>query len=501
MIKVVLLKVSTLRFFLQDPNQAFFMDKLKFINCPSLRPILSATGTPTYDLAKFLVPILKPLTENEYTVHDSFSFANDVRKLSSKNLMASLDVESLFTNIPLEETIDNIINDLYLSTEKVHNFEKHELKQLLMFAAFESFFVFDGEYYIQVDGVAMGSPLGPTLANAFLCYYEKKWLRECPEKFLPNVYKRYVDDIFVTFESYSQLLKFVDYMNHQHPNLKFTFEVEQNNSFSFLDVKICRENDRFTTSIYRKPTFSGVFTHFDSFIPTSYKHGLVNTLIFRCFKICSSYEKIHNEIVSLKDILKHNSYPKNFIDNCIKKIFDKLYVSKKVYQTAEKKSLLIVLPFLGRLSFETRNRLSSCIKSQLPFCSLKIAYQSKNRFSNLFKFKESIPKYLRSHLIYKFMCSCCNATYYGETKRHLFVRASEHLGITPLTQKRVKNPKKSAIIDHILLEGHNATYDDFSILTTESNEFKLHLKESLLIKRDKPELNRNCYTHPLELFD
>ena len=105
-------------------------------NCPSLRPILSAIGTPTYDLAKFLVPILKPLTENEYTVHDSFSFGN-VRKPSSKNLMASLDVESLFTNIPLEVTIDNTINDLYLSTEKVHNFEKHELKQLLMFAAFK----------------------------------------------------------------------------------------------------------------------------------------------------------------------------------------------------------------------------------------------------------------------------------------------------------------------------------------------------------------------------
>ena len=69
--------------------------------------------------------------------------------------MVSLDVESLFTNIPLEETIDNIINDLYLSTEKVLNFEKHELKQLLMFAKCESFFVFDGDYYIQVDGVAM----------------------------------------------------------------------------------------------------------------------------------------------------------------------------------------------------------------------------------------------------------------------------------------------------------------------------------------------------------
>ena len=82
-------------------------------------------------------------------------------------------------------------------------------------------------------------------------------------------------------------------MNHQHSNLKFTFEVEQNNSFSFLDVKIFRENNRFTTSIYRKPTFSGVFTHFNSFIPASYKDGLVNTLIFQCFRICSSYEKIH----------------------------------------------------------------------------------------------------------------------------------------------------------------------------------------------------------------
>ena len=125
----------------------------------------------------------------------------------------------------------------------------------------------------------MGSPLGRTLANAFLCLFEKKCLSECPVEFLPSVCKRYVDDIFVTFNSYSQLLKFVDYMNHQHPNIKFTFEVEKND-FSFLDVKICRENNKFTTSVFRKPTFSGVFTNFDSFTLISYKHGLVNTLMF-----------------------------------------------------------------------------------------------------------------------------------------------------------------------------------------------------------------------------
>ena len=232
-------------------------------NCPSFRPILSAIGTPTYHLAKFFVPILKPLTENEYTVHDSFSFSSEVSKFNAKNLMASLDVESLFTNIPLEETIDNIINDFFLTTGKIHNFEREELKQLFTFAAYEYFFIFDGECSTQIDGVAMGSPLGPTLANAFLCHFEKKWLSECPAEFLPSVYKRYVADIFVTFNSYSQLLKFVNYMKHQLPNIKFTFEVENNNNFSFLDVKTWRENNKFSTSVFRKPTFSGIFTKFD----------------------------------------------------------------------------------------------------------------------------------------------------------------------------------------------------------------------------------------------
>ena len=93
-----------------------------------------------------------------------------------------------------------------MTTDKVHNFEREELKQLLTFAAYESFFILDGEYYSQIDGVAMGSPLGPTLANAFLCHFEKKWLSECPVEFFPNVYQRYVDEIFVTFNSYSQFI-------------------------------------------------------------------------------------------------------------------------------------------------------------------------------------------------------------------------------------------------------------------------------------------------------
>ena len=100
------------------------------------------------------------------------------------------------------------------------------------------------------------------------------------------------------------------------------------------------------------------------------------------------------------------------------------------------------------------------------------------------------------------MCSCCNADCYGESEGHFFVRASKHLDVSYLTGKRnPKNPKKSAIIDHILLKEQNASFEDFTILLKESNQFKLHLNESFLIKRGKPELNRNIYSYPLELFD
>ena len=310
----------------------------------------------------------------------------------------------------------------------------------------------------------MGSSLGQTLAKAFLCHFEKKWLSECSVEFLTNVYNRYVDDTFVSFNSYLQLFKFLDYMNHQHPNIKFTFEVWKSNNFSFLYVKICRENNKFTIPVFRKSTFSGVFTTFDSVIPISYKNGLVNTLMFQCFKVCSSYENLHTEIVYLKKCFKRDIYPDGFVDRCIKKFFDKLYITKKIIKRI-KNQFLIILQLLGHLSFETRNRLNSCIRNKLRSCSLWIEFQLKTHQSSLFNFKDSIPKYFRSHVISKFSCSYSNPTYYGESERHIFVRASEHLGITPLTQERVKKPKKSAIVDHILIKGHNSMYDDFPILS------------------------------------
>ena len=210
-------------------------------------------------------------------------------------------------------------------------------------------------------------------------------------------------------------------------------------------------------------------------MPVAYKFGLVYTLIHPSYSICHSYENFHEEIVLLEDIFKKNEYPQFFIDKCTKNYLKKLFVSKRISHTVDRKQALLVLPFLSPLSFEITSRLQKCFKNYIPYCSLKVVYQSKSRISNLFNFKDVVNTTLSSHILQKFMCTCCNATYYGQTQRHFLVRASEHLGITPLTGKFVKMLKKSAIFDNLLLDGHKASFDNFFILLKESNALLLLL--------------------------
>ena len=100
---------------------------------PSFRPILSAISTPTYKLAKFLVPVLEPLTTNDYTIEDSFTFAEELQTFDSKLVMASFDTESLFTNIPLQETIDPCVENLFQDRTHVDNLSKNSFRELPMF--------------------------------------------------------------------------------------------------------------------------------------------------------------------------------------------------------------------------------------------------------------------------------------------------------------------------------------------------------------------------------
>ena len=416
-----------------------------------------------------MIPILEPLTHNEFTVKDSFSFAKEITKYDSSLFMASLDVELLFTNIPLKEAINNCVSDLHNKNLYNGKLNKSDLFKLLETATSESSFIFDFLLCKQIDGVAMGSPLGPTLANAFLCHYKKEWLDNCPSHFKPIVYRRYVDDIFVLFSSKEHLQPFVDYMNKQHRCIKFTSETEKNNTFSFLDINITRQNNQFKTSVYRKSTFSGVFTHYESYVDQSYKKSLIFTLLFRCYSLCSDYTLFHLEVEKLREIFKKNSYPSSIIELSIRTFLNRLYVPKQVYSTAPKKDLLIILPFLGTMSSNFKRKLQTSIRNSLPQCNIKVILKSTNHLSSLFRFKDVIPKELRSHLVYKFSCSSCNATYYGKTERHLNVRSGEHAGLSPLTGNKVAC-KPSAISDHLLLhEDNNSSFNNFSILCCENS--------------------------------
>ena len=470
-------------------------------NCPPFRPILSAIKTPSYNIAKHLLPILEPITTNKFTIKNSFEFAKEVIEQDSGLYMASLDVESLFTNIQLEETINISCDSLFSNEAKINNFNRNDFEKLFRMALQNNFFNFDGKIYKQTDGVAMGSLLSPSLANAFLCFHEQTWLSDCPEDFKPVYYRRYVDDIFALFRSPDHLEKFTNYLNSKHKNIKFAYEKESNNSLPFLDILISRSENGFKTSVYHKPTFSGVCSNFNSFIYDGYKISLVFTMLFRTFSIVSDFSRFHTEVIHLKEILRKNAFPIKLVDNCIKNFLNKNFLNTPVTLTVKKKELFIVLPYLGNLSLALRTRLQNNINKNLPFCKIKFIFKSTTRLSNFFRFKDKVPFNLRSNVVYKFSCGRCNATYYGKTCRHLNVRIGEHSGISPLTGKKSKARKTTAVKDHMLFCDHIVSLDDFQILTSSNSEFHLKIKESLLISRDKPELNRNEKPLPLCLFD
>ena len=109
--------------------------------------------------------------------------------------------------------------------------------------------MFDGQYYDQIDGVTMVSPLGPVLANLFMCHFEEKWVMNSSIR--PTTWFRYVDDTSTFFDNKDNAVKFLDYLRSRHEHIKFTIEFEQHSEILFLGFLIKRHNNNsFSTSIY-----------------------------------------------------------------------------------------------------------------------------------------------------------------------------------------------------------------------------------------------------------
>ena len=168
---------------------------------------------------------------------------------------------------------------------------------------------------------------------------------------------------------------------------------------------------------------------------------------------------------------------------------------------ARKKQLICVLPFLGKKSLQLRSRLVNSVNKTVQFCNLKVVFRSQRKLNTLFRFKDNLNKKIRYFLVYRYTCSNCSVTSYGKTYRHFFTRAAEHMGVSNLTGKLLKNIKDSAVSDHLLQCNCTIDFDHFDIFATDVSKFNLLVKESLLIKRDNPVLNRTTKSFPLELFD
>ena len=207
-----------------------------------MRPIIFNIGTATYEIAKYLNKLLTPLSKSDYNILNTEDHMRRLReeKIPAGYKMISFDVKSLFTNVPLDETIDFILKKVYDEKKIQTNIPKKVLKELPYICTKQLHFTFNNNIYIQCVGVAMDSPLGPLLANIFMTSLDEDLiptLKSC----LCN-WKRYVDDTHAYVEP-TKVEIVLEILKNYHPNINFTFEIGKNNEINFLDPLIKKVNN------------------------------------------------------------------------------------------------------------------------------------------------------------------------------------------------------------------------------------------------------------------
>ena len=253
-----------------------------------LRPVLSVTGSSYHELGRCLAGLLQPVLErfSSHRISDSFTFAKTIQNLDiDRNVfMRSFDVSSLFTNVPFTETIKVSSEALYDKSDSPAVIPKDVFVELRKSATSSVEFSFNNTMYKQTDGVAMGSPLGPSWANIFDGYYEEKLFSKTPKT---PINLRYVDDTFAIFDHQAKADKFLTKLNTLHSSLKFTFEKEKNKCLPFPDGYVEITNIGFENSVYRKLTFTSQYLRWESFIPHKLKVSLISTLVHRAPILCT----------------------------------------------------------------------------------------------------------------------------------------------------------------------------------------------------------------------
>ena len=217
----------------------------------------------------------------------------------------------------------------------------------------------------------MISPLDPALANILVGFHESRLFDNTLK---PGVYFQFVDDTFAIFGSELDCDHIKRKLNLLHPALKFTVEKEQNNSLNFLDVLVEKDDTRFLTSTFRKPTFTGQYIRWNSFRPKTRKISLIKTLIHRAPIICSK-TKLGSELDKIIQLLIEIGYPAEVLLSCInQKLAD--FAAEKTFGP-EKCSIYLKLPWIGNVSSKFENQINKAITSCFYAMKPRVVYSTR----------------------------------------------------------------------------------------------------------------------------
>ena len=381
----------------------------------------------------------------------------------------------------------HIIADKIYETKEKPKFEKEVFIKLMEMAT-SGIFMYGDKYFKQTDGVTMGSPLGPTMANFCLSHFENQLLEECDDTNGPSLYARYVDDIFCVFRSGISHESFLNKLNSLHPNLKFTMELG-NSSLAFLDTFISLptdDNGTFSSQVFRKATHTGLILNFESICPHKWKVGLIQCLTHRAYCISSSWKTFSDEIEILRNMFMKNGYPEHIFWSCVKRFTNNKFSSKPISTVKEDRiEAMFSIPYIGLPSVIFGRKVRESFR-KLYGIDIKVIYTSF-KVKNYFSLKCHTPLPLLAKVVYKFQClHDVDKVYIGKTRRHLATRVKEHGHST----------SSSAIRDHLSsCPTCQSEYSSssFRVIDTARNDFEVTIKEALHIKNSKPALNRQLF--------
>lgn len=431
-------------------------------------------------MSKFLSQLLKhAYVKDEKHVKDSFQFVESIKsvRIPEGYVLVSLDVVSLFTNIPIDLATSLIIKN-WPNIADHTKLSQQSFVQLFNFCIDNSFFEFDGYYYKQIFGLGMGNCLAPVVSDIVMTELQKTALQLLP--FQVPFFKRFVDDICTSIPAdFIQLT--LDTFNSFHPRLQFTIELEVDYKLPFLDTILIRnDNGMLSTDWFHKPTFSERFLNYYSHHPFSHKLNLIKNLKHRALSLSDTMYHSKN-LSNIKKYLIKNNFPISLLN---KILYNGNYSSIPSNETHDESIKYFKIPYVGNLS----ERVRLVLQSETLKVALKPSNNNKQLFSNL---KGVTSKELLSNIVYKIPCHDCAGVYIGQTGRYLKTRITEH----KRDMNNVHNPIKrkengTALAEHAFSTLHMFDFDGVEVIGKQTNLKKRLLDEMICIKTNQNSINK-----------